>query len=62
MEAGELAFGIEDDLLHLAGGLLEQSTQRAALALAGVGLNQEASFEETGEVDRDLTAVVDETS
>ena len=41
-ERGEIALGIDHDLLHQAGALLQQAAQQVRLAGAGVALDEEA--------------------
>src|SRR5690349_9834342 len=49
-QRGELTFGIDNELLHLAGELLKESTQRATFAAPAVGCNQHARNDEPRQI------------
>ena len=50
-EGDEIAFGIDDDLLHLARALLEQAAQQVRLAAARIALDEQAGGEQFFKID-----------
>ena len=50
-EADEIALGIDDDLLHVRGALLEQPAQQMRLARPRIALHQEAGRQQFLEIE-----------
>ncbi len=56
-EGDEIAFGIDDDLLHLPGALFEQAAQQVRLAATRIALDEQTGGEQFLEIDGDGLAL-----